>query len=67
MVPRRFNALRVFSATRPTERMNLGDYVSEWITAHPELEVVDVVVAQSSDTRAHCLSIIVFYNDQPAR
>jgi len=47
--------------------MNLGDYVSEWITAHPELEVVDVVVAQSSDTRAHCLSIIVFYNDQPAR
>jgi hypothetical protein len=59
--PARFNAVKVFSATMVAQRDALGDVVTGWIDAHPELEIADVVVSQSSDASFHCVAITVFY------
>jgi len=58
-----YDGVKVFSATRAEMRETLGEKVTEWSTAHPELEVVDVQVCQSSDRAYHCLSIAVFYSE----
>jgi hypothetical protein len=44
------------------DRDRLGDKVTEWIAANGELDVVDVIVTQSSDQAFHCVAITVFYN-----
>ena len=43
------------------DRDVLGDRVSQWRADNPQLEIVDVVVTQSSDESFHCLAITVFY------
>lgn len=43
------------------QRARLGDTVTAWLAARPELELVDMVVRQSSDDQFHCVSIILFY------
>ncbi|HLU66265.1 MAG TPA: hypothetical protein VKZ63_08305 [Kofleriaceae bacterium] len=58
---RSFNGVKVFSATMVAERERLGEKVTEWINAHPQIEVRDMVVTQSSDEAFHCLAITVFY------
>ena len=58
---RRFNGVKVFSATMVNERERLGEKVTEWLNAHPHCEVRDMVVTQSSDEAFHCLAITVFY------
>jgi folate-dependent tRNA-U54 methylase TrmFO/GidA len=58
---RRFNAARVFSATKAHDRDRLGDQVTDWLRAHPNIEIEDVVVSQSSDSEFHCLSIVIFF------
>ena len=58
---RRFNGVKVFSATMVSEREKLGDKVTEWLKTHPALEVRDMVVTQSSDEAFHCLAITVFF------
>jgi hypothetical protein len=35
--------------------------VTQWLAEHPELEVVDMKVTQSSDAEFHCVAISVFY------
>lgn len=56
--------LRVFSATRARDREVLGEVITDWIKAHPECELIDKVVLQSSDSEFHCLSItLVFRRD----
>ena len=55
------NGVEVFSATRHDERNRLGDVVTDWLRRHPKKLVQDVQVRQSSDSRFHCLSIIVLY------
>lgn len=60
---RRFNGVKVFSATMWQDRAVLGDRVTEWLTNHPAYELADIVVAQSSDQAFHCLSITIFYRD----
>jgi hypothetical protein len=35
--------------------------VTRWLQANADLEVVDRVVSQSSDSEFHCLTIILFY------
>lgn len=42
-------------------RQRLGETVTEWIAAHPELTIVDIVQTQSSDDSFHCLAVSVFY------
>ena len=57
----RLTGAKVFSATKANERNQLGNAVTEWLKAHPELEIVDKVVTQSSDREYHCLTITLFY------
>ena len=56
-----FTGVKVFSATKARDREELGDAVTRWLQANADLEIVDRVVAQSSDSEFHCLTIIVFY------
>jgi hypothetical protein len=63
---RTFNGVRIFSATVAQQRAQLGEIVSEWLARHPQLELRDLQVLQSSDSAFHCLSIAVFYWEKPA-
>ena len=63
---RQFNGVKVFSATMVADRERLGDKVTEWISQHPNLEVRDMIVTQSSDEAFHCLAITVFYFEEHA-
>jgi folate-dependent tRNA-U54 methylase TrmFO/GidA len=58
-----FNGVKVFSATMAQEREHLGEKVTEWLRKHPQMEIVDTVVTQSSDEAFHCIAITVFYNE----
>lgn len=57
----KFTGVKVFSATKAKEREHLGEVITEWIRKHPEYEVVDKAVRQSSDNEFHCLSFTIFY------
>jgi hypothetical protein len=56
-----FNGVKVFSATMFAARDQLGETVTAWLTANPQLIVTDFVVTQSSDSQFHCVAITVFY------
>ena len=58
-----FNAVKVFSATMAQERDRLGDRITEWLRQHPDHEIVDTIVTQSSDEAFHCLAITLFFNE----
>jgi len=62
-----FTGVKTFTATLAAQRCGLGDVVTSWLRAHPEIDVVDIVVTQSSDHAYHCLTITVFFNDAPRR
>jgi hypothetical protein len=56
-----FDGLKVFSATMPAQRAQLGEAVTAWLQAHPDCNPVNAVVRQSSDASFHCLSILIFW------
>jgi hypothetical protein len=56
--------LRVFSATRARDREVLGETITRWIADHPECELIDKIVLQSSDSEFHCLSIVLIFERQ---
>ena len=56
-----FSAVKVFSATKAREREELGETVTRWLDAHPDVRIVDYKVTQSSDSEFHCLAITLFY------
>jgi len=56
-----FSGCKVFSTTLARDREAMSDTINRWLKEHPELEVVDKVVALSSDRQFHCLSIVLFY------
>ena len=58
------SAFKVFSATRAQDREALGERVSAWIGANPQLEVRDTVVSLSSDSKFHCLSFVLICADR---
>ncbi len=60
-----FTGVKVFSATKAREREELGENVTRWLKSNADLEVVDRVVCQSSDTEFHCFSLVLFYRDRP--
>ncbi len=60
-----FNGVKVFSATKAREREDLGENVTRWLRANPNVRVVDKIVTQSSDREFHCLTITVFYEKDP--
>ena len=64
---KKFNGVKVFSATMVAQREVLGEAVTRWIAERPSFEVVDMVLTQSSDDAFHCIAISVFYNEQQAQ
>ncbi|MGZ3405693.1 MAG: hypothetical protein ACXVAN_04560 [Polyangia bacterium] len=60
---RQFNGVKVFSATMAQERDQLGEKITQWLSTHPGVEIVDKIVTQSSDEAFHCLAITLFFND----
>ena len=62
-----FDSVKVFAATKFTDRAVLGEVVTEWIAQHPEHQVTEIAVRQSSDAEFHCLTLIVFYRAGAAR
>jgi folate-dependent tRNA-U54 methylase TrmFO/GidA len=60
----RFTGLKVFSTTLARDREQMGETITRWLAAHPQLEVVDREVRQSSDREFHCLTITVFYRER---
>lgn len=58
---RAISGVKVFSATMVQEREQLGDKVSAWLQEHPEIELTEVVVTQSSDEAFHCLTLTIMF------
>jgi folate-dependent tRNA-U54 methylase TrmFO/GidA len=56
--------VKVFSATKAKDRDSLGDSITEWIRSHPQVEILDKIVTQSSDSEFHCLTITLFYRQR---
>ena len=55
-----FTGLKVFSTTLARDREALSERITGWLREHPDLEVVDREVRQSSDKEFHCLSILLY-------
>jgi len=62
-----FNGVKVFSATMFAPREQLGETVTAWMAANPQLIVTEFVVTQSSDSQFHCIAITVFYWERLTR
>ncbi len=62
-----FTGVKVFSATMVAQRQVLGETVTAWLedarANRSGFQIVDIVVAQSSDSAFHCISITVFFNE----
>jgi folate-dependent tRNA-U54 methylase TrmFO/GidA len=56
-----FNAVKIFSTTLARDREMMGENITRWIKEHPDVEIVDRTVTQSSDKEFHCLTITLFY------
>jgi hypothetical protein len=56
--------VKVFTTTLARDREVLGETITRWIAAHPELEILEQQVRQSSDQQFHCLSITLFYRER---
>lgn len=56
-----YEVVKVFSATKARDRGSLGERVTAFVRAFPELEVVGKCVRQSSDAEFHCLTIVLFF------
>ena len=52
--------IKVFSVTKARERDELGERVTAWIAANPQVRIVQTVLAQTSDARFHCFSMVLF-------
>jgi folate-dependent tRNA-U54 methylase TrmFO/GidA len=59
-----FTGVKVFSTTLARDRDQLSDRITNWLRDHPELEMVDQVVTQSSDKEFHCLTFTFFYRER---
>lgn len=59
-----FTGVKVFSTTLARDREKMGEHISRWLAEHPEYEVVEREVTQSSDKEFHCLSITLFYRER---
>jgi hypothetical protein len=57
---------KVFTATKAKDREELGEVLTRWLRANPNVRVTDHIVTQSSDREFHCLSITLFYDSTPA-
>ena len=63
---RGYTGVKVFSATKARERAALGDRIAAWLSKRP-VEIVNAEVRQSSDTKFHCLTIVLFTKEPPPK
>ena len=56
-----FDGVKVFSSTLARDREVMGETITKWLHDHNDIEIVDKVVAQSSDREFHCVTITLFY------
>lgn len=61
-----FDGVKVFSATMADARARLGELVTDWLAHHRQYQVTEFVVAQSSDSAFHCVSITIFFRERQA-
>lgn len=59
-----FTGVKVFSTTLARDREQMGETITRWLAAHPDLEIVEHQVRQSSDQEFHCLTITLFYREK---
>lgn len=52
--------VQVFSATLARDRDRVGDLVTDWLRANPQVAVSEIRTHQSSDNSYHCLTFIIF-------
>ena len=57
-----FTGVKVFSATKAKDREELGDQITRWLRANPDVRVLDKIVTQSSDSEFHCITITLFFD-----
>jgi hypothetical protein len=62
-----FNGVKVFSATMAQDRDQLGERVTRWLSENVDVDVVDILVNQSSDKAFHCLTITLFFSTDSSR
>lgn len=61
----KFSGVKVFSATLRETRDSLGETITAWIRERGDsIEIVDMVMRQSSDNAFHLVSCVVFYNER---
>jgi hypothetical protein len=60
-----WDSVKVFSATKASDRQVLGEKVTDWIRDNRPT-IVDKVVTQSSDNEFHCIAITLFYKRRKA-
>jgi hypothetical protein len=53
--------VKVFSATKARDRELLGEKITTWLRANPELQILEKTVTLSSDSEFHCLTIVLFF------
>lgn len=62
-----FNGAKVFAATMIAQRHTLGETVTAWLeearATRRGFQIVDIVVRQSSDRAFHCITCVVFFNE----
>jgi hypothetical protein len=56
---RPISLFKVFSATKARDRESLGERVTAWLEANPDVDVLKTVVSLSSDRDFHCLSLVL--------
>jgi folate-dependent tRNA-U54 methylase TrmFO/GidA len=56
--------VKVFTTTLARDREALGETITRWLAEHPQLEILERQVRQSSDRQFHCLSITLFYRER---
>ena len=57
-----FTTVDIVSATMAQDRDQLGEKITQWLSANQGVEIVDKIVTQSSDEAFHCLAITLFFN-----
>ena len=62
-----FDGVKVFSASMYARREHLGDEVTRWLESTRGIQIVDIVIRQSSDREYHALSIVVFFRESSKR
>lgn len=55
-----FTGIKVFSATKHRDRVELGESITRWVR-YSHVTIVGAHVVQSSDETHHCMSVVVYY------